>query len=142
MRFWDSSAIVPLLIEEPTSTRCRQLLRADPAQTVWCLTRVELTSALARLGREGALTTSEIVRAERRCDGLATRWSEVDALGEVRDQAQRLLRVHALRSAEALQLGAAVVAVDHRPRGRQLVTLDDVLADAAAAEGFDVLRPD
>lgn len=43
------------------------------------------------------------------------------------------------RSADALQLGAALVACEERPAGIGLVTLDTQLASAAAREGFTVL---
>ena len=41
MRFWDSSAIVPLIVEEAGSATCRRLLRADPGIGVWALSSVE-----------------------------------------------------------------------------------------------------
>jgi len=141
MRFWDSSAVVPVLTEEKHSKSCRQLLRSDPRVIVWTLTRTEVVSALWRVHREGLLKRAEVAEAERRLDKLARRWAEVDALLPVREQAERLLRIHPLRSADALQLAAALVAVDHRPRGRALVSLDERLSLAADAEGFDVIQP-
>jgi len=58
----------------------------------------------------------------------------------VRETAARLLRVHLLRSADALQLAAALVACDHRPHAWQFVCLDARLCAAAEREGFKVLR--
>ena len=52
--------------------------------------------------------------------------------------AQRMLRVHALRAADALQLAAALLASDEEPAGLEVVTLDSRLADAARREGFRV----
>ena len=46
---------------------------------------------------------------------------------------------HPLRTADALQLGAALVAADGDPQSLELVTLDRRLADAARREGFPVL---
>ena len=57
MRFWDSSAVVTLAVEEPTSRACRAWLREDSHQVVWCLTRVEVLSALCRRQRDGGLMT-------------------------------------------------------------------------------------
>jgi hypothetical protein len=34
MRFWESSALVPLVVEEPASLACRRVLRADSAIVV------------------------------------------------------------------------------------------------------------
>lgn len=79
--------------------------------------------------------------AEPRLDRLAARWTEIDAVLPVREGAERLLRIHSLGAADALQLAAALVAVDARPRRRHFVTLDEALARAARAEGFEVIRP-
>jgi hypothetical protein len=56
----------------------------------------------------------------------------------VRRTAERLLRVHALRSADSLQLAAAITAADHNPSTLELVCLDDRLTAAARREGFTV----
>jgi uncharacterized protein len=141
VRFWDSSALVPLIVEEPTSKACRQLLRTDKTQLVWCVSRTEVLSALWRRRRDARLTDDEIRKAEARLELLGARWAEVDAVPVVREVAERLLRVHPLRSADALQLGAALVALGPRTRGRQFVALDDALLGAAEREGFDALRP-
>jgi predicted nucleic acid-binding protein len=130
-----------LLVEEARSRSCRQLLRADSRIVVWTLTRTEVVSALWRVHREGVLERRDVAEAERRLEKLARKWAEVDALLPVREQAERLLRIHALRAADALQLAAALVAVDHRARGRAFVCIDDRLGLAAEAEGFDIVSP-
>jgi len=141
MRFWDSSAVVPLIVEEDRSRSCRSLLRENPSLAVWAFTRTEVASALHRLRREGHLEPSGLTRAVRRLDLLARQWTEVEAFGAVRERAERLLSVHPLSSADALQLGAALVLVEERPRGRGFVTADVRLAGAAEAEGFRVHLP-
>jgi predicted nucleic acid-binding protein len=100
-----------------------------------------MISATWRLHRDGKLARREVARAERRIELLAERWTEIDALVPVREQAQRLLRLHTLTAADALQLAAALVAVDHRPRHRAFVSFDEALLEAAEVEGFDVVRP-
>jgi predicted nucleic acid-binding protein len=141
VRFWDTSAAVPLLVEEPASGACRRELRADPALAVWALTRTEIVSAVRRLERTGDLDAAATATALRRCDARAARWTEVDALDEVRRRAERLLAVHALRAADALQLGAALALFEDRPRGRVFLTRDVGLANAADREGFNVVVP-
>lgn len=141
MKFWDTSALVPLIVEEAPSRACRDLLRADPTQIVWCLARTEALSALWRRHRDGGLDRDEVVRAESRLERLVGRASEVADVAAVREAAERALRVHPLRAADALQLGAALVAFDHRPGGRAFVSLDDALVAAAGREGFAALRP-
>lgn len=141
MRFWDSSALVPLLIEEPRSANCRALHRADRAVTVWVLTRTELVSAIRRVGREGRLDRQGATRTLAKLELLSATWTEVEGISVVRERAERVLGVHALSAADALQLAAALVVCRELPRGRMFVTADDQLARAAEAEGFDVVAP-
>ncbi|MBM3853603.1 MAG: type II toxin-antitoxin system VapC family toxin [Verrucomicrobia bacterium] len=56
MTFWDSSAVVPLLVSEPATARRESQSRADPSIVVWWGTPVECASALQRLVREFAVT--------------------------------------------------------------------------------------
>lgn len=51
----------------------------------------------------------------------------------------RLLRLHPLRAADALQLAAALVLAEHDPRTLPFVTLDERLALAAEQEGFELM---
>ncbi len=141
MRFWDSSALVPLIHEEPLSSACRTILRRDRSVAVWALTQTEMVSALHRKRREGDLHAKEVANALGRIELLAEHWTEVDALGLVRDRAGRLLASHELAAAAALQLAAALTLADDRPRGWHLVTADDRLGAAAEAEGFVVIVP-
>lgn len=142
MKFWDSSALVPLLVEETTSNAVQQAFERDPEVMVWWGTELECVSALARQEREGALTASSMVEGLRRLDGLSMAWREVLPVEKVRQVATRLLRVHALRAADALQLGAAIVGAEDHPAMLPLVTFDDRLVDAAQREGFVIVRPD
>jgi len=72
---------------------------------------------------------------------LAHAWHEIDASDPIRETAVRLLRVHPLRAADALQLAAAYAAAERRPSSLEVVTLDDRLATAARKEGFVVTAP-
>jgi hypothetical protein len=54
-------------------------------------------------------------------------------------KALRLLGVHPLRAADALQLAAALILVRDNPAGRELVSLDERLRESALLEGFRVL---
>lgn len=136
MKFWDASAIVPLLVAEPTTQRVQALAKRDPDMLVWWGSEVECVSALARLERAAALDASGIALASNRLRQLADGWHEIEASDFVRESAIRFLRVHPLRAADALQLAAAFVAAERRPSSLDIVTLDDRLADAARKEGF------
>lgn len=140
MRFWDASAIVPLLMTEPTTRTVQALAAKDPAMLVWWATEVECASAVARLDREGALNESAVTQAFDRLKHLANGWHEVDPSDSIREAAVRFLRVHPLRAADALQLAAAFIAAERRPSSLDVVTLDDRLAAAARKEGFVVIE--
>ncbi len=140
MRFWDSSAIVPLLVEETGSRAARDLFASDAELVVWWATTVECMSSIARRERDG--TSPPVTRVlTARLRALAARWTEVSPSDAVRADAQRLLRLHELRAADALQLAAARALCDGLPDGFPLVTADRRLAAAATREGFDVIDP-
>ena len=139
MKFWDASAVVPLCVSEHRSDELGELLRGDPELAVWWGTPVEVASALARRAREGVLPNGADDRALARLAVLAEAWVTVNATEEVRQLALRLLRVHALRASDALQLAAALVWAEQRPAGLGFVALDDRLGDAARREGLTVL---
>jgi predicted nucleic acid-binding protein len=139
MRFWDASALVPLLVEESTTGTIQALVSSDPALLVWWGTEVECASAVARLERDGLVDAPSVEVAFQRLRALAASWNEIDASDAVRDAAVRFLRVHPLRAADSLQLAAAFVAADGRPRTLDIVTLDERLAAAARKEGFMVV---
>lgn len=138
MKFWDSSAILPLLVPERRTEALEAIVREDPAMVAWWSTPVECRSALARLERDGRLTRRGASQAERALDAAVRQWVEIPPTTPVREQAYRMLRIHPLRAADALQLAAALVAAEFEPRALPFVTLDSRLADAAAKEGFEV----
>ena len=65
--------------------------------------------------------------------------SLVSMVEPVRARAKRLLGIHSIRAADALQLAAALAVVYDDPRNQGFVCLDDRLAAAARREGFAVL---
>jgi len=141
VRFWDSSAIVPLVVAEPSSVAVLDEYERDPEILAWWETEVECVSALARLERDDRLDGPAMIEALARLDALAHAWQEVQPIARIRQVAIRLLRVHGLRAADALQLGAAIAAAEDQPASLLLVTLDDRLAQAAEREGFRIVRP-
>jgi len=127
-----------LLVHELSSEPLFSLRREDPAILVWWTAEVECVSAIARLERESS-SVWPIDDALQRLDSLTASWHEVHPGEQVRRTARRLLRVHPLRAADALQLGAALVGADNHPESLDFVTLDIRLAEAARREGFHVL---
>ena len=140
MKFWDASAIVPLIVAEPMTAQLRALADADPDILAWWGTPVECVSALSRREREGALDPRATAVATNELKRLADRWHEIEPTEIVRETAARFLRVHQLRAADALQLAAAFVAAEQRPTSLEAITLDARLADAMRKEGFELVE--
>jgi predicted nucleic acid-binding protein len=140
MRYWDSSAFVPLLVTEARTAQLQKWLRDDSQVTTWWGTELECVSALARREREQQVGSAEITEAYRRLGDFAAGWQEVQPEAAVRETARRLLRSHPLRAADALQLAAAIVAANQRPAELEFVCLDERLAAAARREGFPILE--
>src|ERR1700681_2389577 len=115
MRFWDASAIISLLADEPTRGRLLELLDEDPQVLAWWGTPVEIASALARREREKLLSADELSAPFAPTRQLANSWHEIVPSDSVRRTAERLLRTHPLRAADSLQLAAALIASDHNP---------------------------
>src|ERR1700687_5457555 len=140
MRFWDASAIIPLLADEPIRARLLELLDEDPQVLAWWGTPVEIASALAQRERENLLTADESPAALAATRQFANGWHEIVPSDSVRRTAERLLRTHPLRAADSLQLAAALVAVSHHNASLDMVCLDTRLSSAARREGFTVIE--
>ena len=139
MKFWDASAILPLLVAENTTRSLQALANRDSDLLVWWGSQVECVSALARLERSALLDRNGAALAFDRLKQLADGWHEIEPSELVRENALRFLRVHPLRAADALQLAAAFLAAERRPPSLEVVTLDDRLADASRKEGFELI---
>ncbi len=138
MKFWDSSAVVPLLVEEAQRSQLLRLLEDDGGLTAWWGTPVECASAIARREREGALEAVAANASLARLRELEQAWVEVTPSPTVRNLAQRLVRVHALRAGDGLRLAAALVAAEHDAPSLGFVCLDVRLAAVARREGFQI----
>jgi uncharacterized protein len=139
VKFWDASAILPLLVVESTTRSLQALANRDSDLLVWWGSQVECASALARLERGALLDVKGAASAFDRLKQLANGWHEIEPSETVRENALRFLRVHPLRAADALQLAAAFLAAERRPSTLEVVTLDERLADAARKEGFELI---
>lgn len=140
MKFWDASAIVPLLVAESTTRSVQALARQDPDMLAWWGSQVECASAVARLERDALLDRKGAALAFDRLKQLADGWHEIEPSEILRENALRFLRVHPLRVADALQLAAAFLAAERRPSSLEVVTLDSRLAEAARKEGFELVE--
>lgn len=135
MRFWDSSALVPLCLTQPMTERARAVFDEDPEMVAWWGSPVECASAFARLRKDRILSTEEEEAARSILTAIQDSWYEVQPGDTLRDQALRLLRLHPLRAADALQLAAGLEWAGVPPTG-EFVTFDERLKAAARLEGF------
>ena len=138
MRYWDTSALVPLVVAEAQTQRMRSLLEEDPHIVTWAWTAVEFASAVERRARQGELTREQRRDALSRFAELAAVWDEVTDVLAVRRHALAVLARHPLRAADAAQLGAALAVAAEQAPPLGFVCLDERLLDAAEREG---LRP-
>ena len=136
MKFWDSSALVPLLVKERETRYCLKTLSEDQEMLVWCLSKVEVISALCRRLSDKALAEEEFQKAKGHLNDLIERAYEVQAIEKVRARALRLLEVHPLHAADACQLAAVLVATQEDPHRLAMVCFDQNLKNAAVKEGF------
>jgi hypothetical protein len=139
MNFWDSSALLPLLVEESNRAMLAFYRQFPEIVAAWS-TPVECASALARLEREGRLEPKSVTQIMRQLQGLQDAWHEVQPIEPIRQLACRLLRVHPLRAADSLQLASALVAAGSHTSDWSFVCLDARLSEAAEREGFKVLN--
>jgi predicted nucleic acid-binding protein len=136
MRYWDTSALVPLLVAEKRSKRVMELLREDSNIVTWTLSWVEIVSALERRVREGSITGKERIPLLARTHRLFESAYRVDDISLVRSKSISLLAKYALRSADALQLASALLVAGPQPEAMQFVCFDFKLLDAASREGL------
>ena len=138
MRYWDASALVPLIVSEPGSRLARTWLLEDDHVVTWAWTRTEITSAIERRTREGALTRAQRRVVLDRLRGLAAGWDEVVDVLAVRARANSVLARHPLRATDAGQLGAALLVSEQLPDPLVFLCLDRRLGEAAEREGLRV----
>jgi predicted nucleic acid-binding protein len=139
VKFWDSSALITLLVEEPRSGETVSLAEKDGAIAAWWGSSVECASAFARIRREGRLTVEEEDGLRAALARLTEVWTEIEPTSDLRSAAERVLSIHPLRAADSLQLAAALIWSGRNPAGQEFVCLDDRLRLAARKEGFTVL---
>jgi len=131
--YFDTSAIVPLLIDEAGTERARgQWLAADRLVTVR-LSHVEARAAIAQALRTGRITPAQHRAAVAELPRLLEQVELVDIDDELVHHAGELAEARSLRAYDAVHLAAALSA-----RDPELVVVagDAALLTAAATEGL------
>ena len=139
MRYWDASALVPIVVAEPASSLVRELLAEDQQIITWVWSRMEIISAVERRAREGAMSRMQRREVLRAFDAFTRSWDEVTDALAVRSRANALLARHPLRAADAGQLGAALLVQQQVAAPLEFVCLDQRLSLAAELEGLSTL---
>ena len=137
MRFWDASALVPLIVRERTSDDALALHREDPNVLVAWTASIECTSACVRRHRERAISDAQLMSLLTRLRELCSQWHVGEPTAELRSSAERLVGRHGLKAGDAVQLATAVAAATDGML--DFVCFDRRLALAAATEGLRVL---
>ena len=138
MRFWDSSALVPLFVHEKESELCAEAYHTDREILIWTLSKVEVFSALCRRMRDRTLDDQAFETVRNRMNDLFETVYEVAAVDRVKERAMRLLRIHPIRAADALQLAAVLVATQEKVDRLPVMCLDERLTEAVKLEGFEI----
>lgn len=139
MRYWDASALVPLIVSEPNTALAHSWLEEHSVILTWAWSRVEIVSAVERRTRDGDLSRQQRRDILRRLDTFSTTWNEVSEMPAVRSLANLVLARNSLRAADAAQLGAALHVQQQLDASLPFVSLDRRLAEAAELEGLPII---
>jgi predicted nucleic acid-binding protein len=134
--FWDASALVPLVVREAT-TELYTKIAGETQIVTWWGSYLECTSAIARLARRGS-APARVAESYRMLELLAGEWREIGSSEKLRRAAARTLKTHVLRTSDALQIGAAIIASGFEPHTARFVAEDRHMRQAADREGFVV----
>lgn len=138
MLYFDTSFLIPLVIEEPTSTQINQFMqsRADDALGASHWTRVEISSALGRAVRMRALDRDAALAADNKLDEVLLK-SFTLVLPDLEDfqLCKRYLSRYesGLRAGDALHLA---IATNHGATA--FYSLDEKLSEAGRQLGLRV----
>ncbi len=131
--YFDTSAIVPLLVAEPGSPRAATLWDGADRVVSARLVYPEGRAALAHARRLGRLTARQLRAAVAELDARYGEFDLVEVDDELARHAGELAEAHGLRGYDAVHLAAA-----DRVRDRDLVMVagDGALLAAATTEGM------
>jgi uncharacterized protein len=142
--FLDATAFAKLFVQEAGTDAIIRLMEAteDNRKLISAGTPLEIYAALKRRERIGSIAPEDGEAARNILRVEAARMVQQPLNPAVLEAARQILDRHELRSAEALQLGAAVVAREMF-QGMEIVfvSADKQLLEAAKEERFETLDP-
>ncbi|MDA1190977.1 MAG: type II toxin-antitoxin system VapC family toxin [Candidatus Poribacteria bacterium] len=146
--FFDSSAFVKRYVSESGSEHVRSLLAPDAENVCYIahLTVVEVTAALHRRSRSGAIRSTDLETVLNDFRSHVRDYVQVYRITEeLIERGARLASQHVLRGYDAMQLATALT-LNERLISRELglltlVSSDNELNAVARAEGLVVIDP-
>ena len=110
--YFDTSAVIPLIVDEPSSPMCIRL-RNEATRTVSVrLLYAEARAALAQARRMARLTQQQLATAVDQLDVLVGQMSFIEVTERLVRSAGVLAETHQLRGYDAVHLAAAQAAAD------------------------------
>ena len=106
--YFDTSAIIPLLIDEPLSDLAHRLWRRASWIATSRISYVEARSGLARACRMGRISPGELRDAVAILERVERQFFHMEITPDLVTNAGRLAEEMALRAYDAIQLAAAV----------------------------------
>ena len=110
--YTDTSALVPLVISEPSSPACAELWDAADRVAAARIVYVEACAALAMAERQERVSTRQANAARRAIDDLWVIIDVVELDHELMTTAAQLARTHSLRAYDATHCAAAIAVND------------------------------
>lgn len=133
--YFDTSAVIPLIIDEPTSATCERLWNEAARVVSVRIMYAEARAALAMAKRIGRLTSRELTPAVKLLDTLVDQLDTVEITETLVFNAGVMAQEHGLRGYDAVHLAAALAVADE---DAVLVTGDHQLSAAATRLGLAV----
>ena len=133
--YFDTSAVIPLIIDEPSTPRCNQVWNEASRVLSVRLLYPEARAALARAHRMGHVTRAQVSRFVEELDDLMSDLDHVELTAQLAHTAGEHAQTHDLRGYDAVHLAAAESVLDDE---LVLVTGDGNLAAAGSRLGIAV----
>jgi len=133
--YFDTSALVPLIVTEPSSSTCSRLWNEATRVISSRLIYPEARAALAQAERMRRLTATELRTAVEDLDSIIEEIDYLEVTASLAASAGQLAEAHGLRGYDAVHLASAAVVNDAE---LVLVTGDQVLGSAARTIGISV----
>jgi predicted nucleic acid-binding protein len=133
--FWDSSALIPLCVQQAQTERATALFE-DHGVVVWWSTPIEIVSGLTRLLRMREIDAEEFQEGKQIAQIIAKTWALIGPSEQIADRAKALLEMYPLSAVDAMQLGSALEWCEGQPFGKVFLTFDRRLGEAAGLAGF------